>query len=234
MIRNRGRFAHPWQDSQGHRGCSPFYSRNTRQFWPRPASRLWGYLPWREVGRPLVRFLTTSSSPYMYFLNQWVQCYWAVTPDEDAQRCASRSQWHIYQPALRNPYARLVRIMDLCSERPVPHINKNGYRELPVPHSWNWDHQTHSVAAPWSNGSGKPCLRLWQSKAAKDWENTSSDREICSFMGQEEKGSVIFTEHNLNTIREKNCVVSNQRGEKKKVNKANYHCFGRLPVPKSK
>lgn len=37
----------------------------------------------------------------------------------------------------------------------------------------------------------------------------------CSFMGQEEKGSVIFTEHNLNTIREKKGVVSNQRGEKK-------------------
>lgn len=156
---------------------------------------------------------------HMYF-KPMSSVSWAVTPDVDSQRCASRLWWHIYQPALGNSTTRLVRNMDLCSEHPVPSItsmNKNSWLELPVLYSWNRDYQTHIVAVSRSNGSGKLCPRLWQSKAAKDRENTSSNREICSSMGQEEKGSAIFTEHHLNTTgggKKKKKVLFSIRGVK--------------------
>lgn len=72
MIWNTGRFVPPWQDSQGHPGSSPFYSRNTRQFWQThsllqdyedafPGER-WGDLLLDPFLIPLYIFLKSLSS----------------------------------------------------------------------------------------------------------------------------------------------------------------------------
>lgn len=91
MIWIRRRFLHPQQE---------FFSRNTRQLWPRPFPQLWGCLPCRELGKYLVGSLTNSSLHFIFFFKQMSSVSWAVTPGEDAEMQVTMTHlslctWHL-------------------------------------------------------------------------------------------------------------------------------------------
>lgn len=81
--------------------------------------------------------------------------------------------------------------MDSCSKHPDPAINKNGYHKLSVTRTRKGTKDQENCTQGWD--------RAGQDRPGK----TSSNRDICSTMGQEKKGHVIFTEHKMNTVRGK-------------------------------
>lgn len=175
--------------------------------------------PAERWGNTLLDPLPTPHSIYFFnfFLNKWVQFH-ELWLQVKMQRC--RSQWHIYHSALGSLNSRLAGNMGSCSKHPDPGINRNNCHKPSVMQSRNQDPERHQ-------GPGKQ-HQGWDRARQDRPGKTSSKRDICCTMGQEEKGHVTFTEPSANTIGgKKSCFQSIENKSIKEI-----ICFGRIPALK--